>query len=1485
MPPFCRRLATIAFVAAVLSVGPAAHGPTLHSQGAIHKAYLPRVEREALRVRQWIGPEGGTIEVDRGDLAGVRVEVPAGAVAQRTLFTIEAGSAVLPADGIRAGGPVDFGPRGLRFGQAVRLTLPFDPRLLPTDTNARDLIVIDHEPAPGAPRRFRPMAVATNAVTHSVLTLSSFSVQAPLSSASTCPAAAPPAGCTTITPPTDPPGALVVDACLMVPSSPTPYQYAYVNVVQGGTLFFVDDGGSIDFRVQSLLVEQGGTVVAGAACNPFGTYGGRLSIGLWGTDPTNQGTQQPPAGQGGITCQGPGGNGQCYPSTITSSNHYCTGGDPADPCASTTADANGNNALFEAYQNLPSDDNPFGFKVLGVSYGGSLSLYGARGVSTTDILSPTQRLATCPTPAGDDQYDPDAWSQLSGKGWARLNASVAAGGTQLVLDRAVDWQPGDQVVVGTTDWYVSHSELMTVAANDGNGAITLTAALTYPHNGELYSVPPELSASTGNPNTRVDTRAAVGLLSRSITIRSLGDTAADAFPAAGACTDADDLDPGCYFGGHVIARQGFGAFQVQGVEFRQLGQGGRMGHYPVHFHMAKSTDYSNAFVKDSSIWDSNSRYITLHGSHDVTLARNVGHLSVGHGFYLEDGSEIDNLLCHNLAVTARPSLREYFASQPPGSPTARVVPPILPYLGSNSAQVSGSDSFMPVAYWTMNTWNELVGNKAVGVGGYGACFWLLGSGVSGASASARWTQNSNTEQDYADFNLSGARQAPVKLFRGNSCSTSAYALQTTLLTNPLSQTDAEYTAVNNPYVLNGQMGGNMFPSVSGDFLPTLASPQRNCVQGLPHGASFSTNASSCSAVVVDRFTTSFNWAQANFAAIWLRPHWYLFVNGAVTDQLFGGLSFVSGGSWSQSPPGYFTLTKDSVFSGSTQGTGNPWALPTGPSFTPPSGNPPTCTLQGQPLNNACLLPVDGTGLFIGNFNPKRLISIYDGPFYADGNIFTKVAPFNCDPTSLASCGAYLGTIQPLTSTHGSATMHVADAAIGWKQPNGFYYPPAFALRRSGFDSTSQRHNVLDQYASYTAGNPSNPAAAPALYSPLASRPDITPIDFSTLLLDLDGSLTGMVPSGAVTSTRTTSLSANHYFDAPSQAPECLSFGVQTAPTDYVTTVAAKLQPSSDGTTWAVDASTWNGPGNSKPFPAVPIYRQYTLPSDAPPDGKADPCDSATICGGQSFGCGRGSFMMGGQTGEAPYLTANRGLYYIDTYPQSTSCIKNTNQVWAPGMIAGNTYALYQLFARPDTAVSYQLYVGPSFDPATDGAFIRVFPHNFDSGPGLGGNNLWTSASAAATGTTRFDTSTGVLTLTLDNSGIAGEFALTSADPDTRCTPSDLCRYDAAAGACTVSDTWLGSDLADTIGAACAFWGTATSGVAPEAEDLTLMDCPSGGCIGYRFTLPVDFSAKSYDQVGYGLTECFPNNGDWNVPMRVVDGACKAAPAPAGFCGG
>ena len=57
-------------------------------------------------------------------------------------------------------------------------------------------------------------------------------------------------------------------------------------------------------------------------------------------------------------------------------------------------------------------------------------------------------------------------------------------------------------------------------------------------------------------------------------------------------------------------------------------------------------------VIGASIWDSGNRWITIHGTNGLVVQDCVGYRSVGHGFFLEDGTEVDNILDGNLAVRA-----------------------------------------------------------------------------------------------------------------------------------------------------------------------------------------------------------------------------------------------------------------------------------------------------------------------------------------------------------------------------------------------------------------------------------------------------------------------------------------------------------------------------------------------------------------------------------------------------------------------------------------------------------------------------------------------------------------------------------------------------------------------------------------------------------------------------------------------------------------
>jgi hypothetical protein len=220
---------------------------------------------------------------------------------------------------------------------------------------------------------------------------------------------------------------LKIASCVHVPAGA--YTFRYVNVVQGGMLFFDDPSTAqtTTFNAKSILVEQGGKLQAGAYCSPFGHNGGKLMIGLWGDDPTSPGTIPNPDDKG-IQCQGGLGASGCYnDQRVGRICEVAPGSDLSDPCnADRPSSGFKDNARFEGYANLMLDPNLFGYKVLAVSYGGSLKLFGKKGAQAADFLDPKTPMAPCPVPPTQTQSNVKAWSSLSGNSWAVLKAQRAA---------------------------------------------------------------------------------------------------------------------------------------------------------------------------------------------------------------------------------------------------------------------------------------------------------------------------------------------------------------------------------------------------------------------------------------------------------------------------------------------------------------------------------------------------------------------------------------------------------------------------------------------------------------------------------------------------------------------------------------------------------------------------------------------------------------------------------------------------------------------------------------------------------------------------------------------------------------------------------------------------------------------------------------------------------------------------------------------------
>jgi hypothetical protein len=1332
-------------------------------------------------------------------------------------------------------------------------------------------------------------------------------------------------------------------ACMVNPGT---YNYHNINIYNGGTLQFAD--GTTNLSVANILIENGGTMLAGSVADngTITPIAGPLTITLYGAD-------QGPGGVG-ITCQS---DERCgvpadtwkqmamglYPKTCTQSRMPGLGN--IDDC-------------FYQYDAMPFDNGkpqnsaqPFGYygyKVIGVGYGGSLQLYGKKG-ATYDNLSPLT-------------------SNSTGTSWERLNNCASGGAscmsgvlqpgaTQLVLSSKVDWQPNDNIVISTTDYLPDHAEqvqILTASDCDSttklcdtftfaqtdpniakdnscpNGVNANSCKLRFPHNASMYS----LGKITGNQKptglSALDTRAAVGLLTRSIRIVSGGDGPMTSFPPA-PLQPIKSSTVGYYFGGHMVIRQGFQRVQIQGVEFYQMGQGGKLGHYPVHFHMSRKVP-TDTFVKDNSVWDSMTRWIVLHATQGVLLDRNVGYASIGHGYYLEDGTETDNKLYANLGVLARAAITNNQNPRnvpgilaapdypiipnppPPPPPCGGLNQPTCPTklaMPSDDVVPFHSDWDHPSVFWIMNGWNDFEYNMAAGAGTCGVCYWLLPAINSGMSRNMSW-QSYASEQQLPDSQTSGGT-TPLQIFTGNTCVSAMGSFLTIGNATACNGVQIGSNQLNPGYpVLNPsafQAGSPNYPSLAPSS-QSGTTPDKNGLSAdnyYPHiggGGRFPTRCpasgdcstqkvcstldeSNCVITNIDHYMTSFNWAETNFAAVWLRPMWYLFINSAITDVQNGGITFVTGGGYTQSDVinGHWALARKSIFVGNTQAeAANPFASHAGP-FNPGTGlKCDQMTGVGAP-GNYCLDAADGVSFAMSNFAVnQRLFSIYDGPAYEDSNAYLDITR-----TTLPSTDDVNGCTRPNPETYqfdnhtcansvysqvgkelgmpydaNKQTCYLPNAAIAWKQPNGFFYPPAFHSRNLFFDNVDIRHFVIEPLFASKGLFQTDGTAVKSRYCTYNSVmfTGFTDIDRQTELNDDEGTLTGLIGPSKVTGLQgSISVNQDPFFQAPVQTPECLSDvdvtpavdkdvknypgTAVTSPYDYVTTVV--FPDCAKGNTPTCAAGIWDQDCANQQCYGVPLYRENLLTTET----AAVPIH-----------------LMGQSKFQRSALTTNNNRYYVDTTPsktaQSQAGIAHFNVFQK-----GQTYYVFLLFAKNTTKQTYDIYVGPNFNKdSTDSLWLtRVkLPGAYEF------DNIGAIPNAAQN--VGYNSTTGVLTVTLDMSaikvgsvGMEKTFAqLYATAQQDHCQPQTFCQWvaqpESGQDNCQCADSIFSPPSSNFQANEC----STTNGICSWAtKDV---DCPDGGCFGFGIKLTDDFQTSDTPPNPAPTTQPFSSASDspWNAPF-------------------
>ena len=240
-----------------------------------------------------------------------------------------------------------------------------------------------------------------------------------------------------------------------------------------------------------------------------------------------------------------------------------------------------------------------------------------------------------------------------------------------------------------------------------------------------------------------------------------------------------------------------------------------------------------------------------------------------------------------------------------------------------------------------------------------------------------------------------------------------------------------------------------------------------------------------------------------------------------------GISIVTGGDYTHSSviPGFWGVVRNTILIGHTQPNdpAHAFARDNGPFNNDSRKIGPTAKCE-EPRGGYCLNKSQGVSFPLTIFSVgQRLFNIYDGPSYQDSNVFLDIEPTPCDAPD---CIYAFGTpgLRKYTSGANQGKCYMPNAAIAWKQPNGFIYPPAFHSTNLFFDNVGIRHYVIEplfQAPAGVTGSLDFGQGGTYLTDKKRTGDDYCGCRFSsrvywdrpaTILNDDDGSLTGLVNS-------------------------------------------------------------------------------------------------------------------------------------------------------------------------------------------------------------------------------------------------------------------------------------------------------------------------------------------------------------------------------------
>jgi len=750
-------------------------------------------------------------------------------------------------------------------------------------------------------------------------------------------------------------------------------------------------------------------------------------------------------------------------------------------------------------------------KGIEVRSGGALRLYGAKGVpnyANPDEGAPSVSWTHLSLPAGPQAYTTTGSAAVP----------VANGDAGVVMHLADDvtkgqapWQKGDWVAVASSSYSPFETEFVQLAADpttDGTGSkVTLMNTLQFYHFGSVPPTPSQLctvnnvqarvacgsvpgcnSACESVPslvnyndgaasNFGIDERAAVGLISRSITLtaRVPAPPPADQTPL--------NPDPSLHWGGEIKILAGAKEVGIQGVELEKFGKD-QLGSYPIHFHMAgDATKISPLVVSANSIHHSFNKCVTVHMTSNLTVADSVCARAVGQLFYEETGAETGITFQNNLGMGAMSNTFDIYpvttvGPNPQSIPRSKLISQYW-WIGDNLAATSGYnyDGFNVLNY---DDQTDVAGGScgsADGNGGYagyqtpnspphpGPCtnanndwyvepangFWitnpgtnLIGNEIVGCQGVGRGFEWATPGSPIPiNGNLVTLGVVPVGTFFDN-------------------RADACYS---------GFYGENEYSIRSSVMTPHKGGANG----GQPIIARF------------DGMIANHN----RFRGVWLRPTWFI-----VEDGRFSGdrenVSLVTSGGIDGNAPGVWALLEDSVLAGISQNNVSRWGpCPTENQLGINTGAQFGC-IDHTPVPGGAAAAHSADEVGLGYPPPwwnEFGYMLYDGPVRVFHDHFVN---FKADISTLLTT-ADNTFLTNYSSSHQTPTgkfpfVYEGDAAFGWFQSNQSSYPTGTVSKELSWTNTDLRHQIYTEVVGVNT--------------------EFNDGDKNTAIVDEDGSLTG-----------------------------------------------------------------------------------------------------------------------------------------------------------------------------------------------------------------------------------------------------------------------------------------------------------------------------------------------------------------------------------------